>query len=158
MLKEWLKPYRQKSKKPVNTSEALVIPPQRDNDTNTKVVGLRKHYQKGSYIYHPRLQKWILLKRLKLRKLAPICKEIYPIGQFRFMDNVFYLDASCLNDNPADRNKVPWYGGLETIKRVSSLTHDLREKVWAWKLEEPNIARKEAARGLRFFPEFKKWA
>jgi hypothetical protein len=149
--------YRQKSKKPVGTQKASEIPTQRDNDTNTKVVGLRKHYQKGSYVYHPRFKKWILLKKLKLRKLAPMCKEIYPIGLFRFMDNVHHLDASCLNENSEDRNKIPWLGGLETIKRVSSLTHDLQEKVWTWELEEPNIARKEWARGLRFFPEFKKW-
>jgi hypothetical protein len=44
------------------------------------------------------------------------------------------------------------------IKTISSLTHDLQKKVWIWKLEEPKIARKEWARGLRFFPEFKKWA
>jgi hypothetical protein len=150
--------YRQNSKKPVGTQKASEIPLQRDHDTNSKVVGLRKHYQKGSYVYHPRFNKWILLKKLKLRKLAPMCKEIYPIGMFRFMDNVHYLNASCLNENSEDRDKLPWYGGLETIKRVRSLTHDLQEKVWTWKLEEPKIARKDWARGLSFLPEFKKWA
>jgi hypothetical protein len=77
---------RQKSKKPVGTKKASEIPPQRDNDTNTKVIGLRKHYQKGTYIYHPRLQRWILLKKLKLRDLTPICKQINPISQYRCMD------------------------------------------------------------------------
>jgi hypothetical protein len=109
-------------------------------------------------MYHPRLQKWILIKRLKLRDLTPICIQIDPIGQYRCMDFCFHLDASCLNENPADRNKLPWFGALETIKRVSSLTNDLQEKVWTWKLEEPKNARKEQARGLRFFPEFKEWA
>jgi hypothetical protein len=150
--------YRQKSKKPVRNKKASEIPPQRDNDTNTKVIGLRKHYQRGTYIYHPRLQRWILLKRLKLRDLTPICKQINPIDKYRCMDFYFHLDASCLNENSEDRNKLSWLTGLETIKWVSSLTHDLQEKVWTWKLKDPKDARKEQARGLAFFPEFKEWA
>jgi hypothetical protein len=74
------------------------------------------------------------------------------------MDFLFHLDASCLNENLADRNKIAWFGGLETIKTISSLSHDLQEKVWIWKFEESKIAHEEWARGLRFFPEFKKWA
>jgi hypothetical protein len=91
--------HRQKSKKPVETSKASEIPPQRDSDTNTKVIRLRKHYQNGSYIYHPTFKKLIIFKRLKLREFAPICKEINPINQYRFMDFIFHLDASCLNEN-----------------------------------------------------------
>jgi hypothetical protein len=109
----------------VETSKSSEIPRQRDNDTNTKVIGIRKAYLNFSYVYHPGKQKWILFKRLKLRELAPICKEINPIGQYRFMDFTFHLDASCLNDNWADRNKVTWFDGLETIKTIRSLTHDL---------------------------------
>jgi hypothetical protein len=90
--------HRQKSKKPVETSKASEIPPQRDNDTNTKVIRLRKHYQNGSYIYHPTFKKLIIFKRLKIREFAPICKEINPINQYRFMDFIFHLDASCLNE------------------------------------------------------------
>jgi hypothetical protein len=48
--------------------------------------------------------------------------------------------------------------GLEAIKRVTSLTHNLQEKVWIWQLEDPKIAKEEWARGVSFFPEFKKWA
>jgi hypothetical protein len=136
----------------------LVIPPQRNNDTNTKVNNLRKHYQNGSYAYHPGFKKKILFKRLVLTELAPICKEINPIGQYRFIDYTFHLDASCLNDNLADRNKVSWFSGLEIIKRVSSLTHNIQEKAWSWQLEEPKIQSHDRARGLHFFPEFKKWA
>jgi hypothetical protein len=74
------------------------------------------------------------------------------------MDYTFHLDASCLNDNWADRNKVSWFSGLEMIKRVSSLTHNIQEKAWSWQLEEPKIQSGDWARGLHFFPEFKKWA
>ena len=92
-------------------------------------------------------------------ELVPICQEINAINQYRFMDYVFHLDASCLNDNWADRNMVCLWSGLETIKRVTSLTHDLKEKVWSWKLADPLHFREiEWARGIRFFPEFKKWA
>jgi hypothetical protein len=74
------------------------------------------------------------------------------------MDCVFHLDASCLNDNWADRNMVCLFSGLETIKKVTSLTHNLQEKVWSWQLEDPKNAREQWARGLKFFPEFQKWA
>jgi hypothetical protein len=74
------------------------------------------------------------------------------------MDNVFHLDASCLNDNPADRNKVTWFSGLETIKRVTSLTHNLEEQVYSWQLQDPETHPDDWARGLKFFPKFKKWA
>jgi hypothetical protein len=74
------------------------------------------------------------------------------------MDYTLHLDASCLNDKPEDRNKVAWYGGLETIKRVSSLTHDLKEKTWTWNLEDLRNDPTEWERGIKFLPEFKKWA
>jgi hypothetical protein len=121
-------------------------------------MALRKHYQQGSYVYHQGLDKRILFKKLKLTVLAPICKEINPIGQFRLLDYVLHLDASCLNDNWADRNVVSWFSSMEMIKRVSSLTHNEQEKSWTWHLEEPKINPKEWARGLKFFSEFKKWA
>ena len=135
-----------------------MIPPQRNNDTNTKVTNLRWHYKNGSFAFHPRFNKMVLFKRLKLTELAPICKEIMPIGQYRFMDYTLHLDASCLNDNWADRNLVSWFGGLEMIKIVSSLTYDAEEKLWTWELKEPKIRSTEWARGLKYFPEFKKWA
>jgi hypothetical protein len=87
-----------------------------------------------------------------------MCQEINAINQYRFMDYVFHLDASCLNDNWADRNTVCLFSGLDTIKRVTSLTHNLQEKVWSWQLEDPPTAKIEWARGVKFFPEFKKWA
>jgi hypothetical protein len=146
--------YRDKSKK----SKRLVIPPQRDNDTNTKVNNLRWHYKNGSYAFHPRFNKRVLFKRLKLTELDPICREIMPIGQYRFMDYTLHLDASCLNDNWADRNLVSWFSGLEMIKRVRSLTYDFQEKVWSWELAEPKIRSTDWARGLKYFPEFKNWA
>jgi hypothetical protein len=150
----------QKKKKPANPnpSKRPIIPPQRNNDTHTKVSSLRRHYQNGSYAYYPGKLNKILFKKLKLRELAPICREIEAIGQYRFMDYTFHLDASCLNENSADRNVLAWFSGLEMIKRVSSLTHDVEEKLWSWALEEPRVDPEHWARGLRFFPEFKKWA
>ena len=35
--------FRRNSKKPAETPKGTGIPPQRDTDTNTKVIGLRKH-------------------------------------------------------------------------------------------------------------------
>jgi hypothetical protein len=135
-----------------------VIPPQRNNSTNTKVSNLRKHYENGSYACHPRLDKWILVKRLVLKELAPMCQEIKAINQYRFMDYVFHLDASCLNDNIADRNKVAWFSGLETIKRVTGLTHNLEEQIYSWQLEDLESHPNDWARGLKFFSNFKNWA
>jgi hypothetical protein len=91
-------------------------------------------------------------------ELVPICKEINAINQYRFMDYVFHLDASCLNANWADRNMVCLFSGLDIIKRVTSLTHNLQEKVWSWQLDDRRNAREEWARGVKFFPEFKRWA
>ena len=76
-------------------------------------------------------------------RLVPIWQEINAINQYRFMDNVFHLDASCLNDNWADRNMVCMFSGLEIIKIVTSLTHKLQEKLWSWQLEDPQIAKME---------------
>jgi hypothetical protein len=150
--------FRRESRKPAETPKGSGIPPQRDTDTNTKVIGLRKHIQNGSYIYHPRHKKVLILRRLRPVELVPICQEINAINQYRFMDYTFHLDASCLNDNWADRNAVCMFSGLDTIKRVTSLTHNLQEKVWSWQLEDPQIAKIDWGRGISFFPEFKKWA
>jgi hypothetical protein len=150
--------FRRKSKTPPKTPKGTGIPPTRDTDTNAKVIGLRKHIKNGSYIYHPRHKKVLILKRLNPMALVPICQEINSINKYRFMDYVFHLDASCLNDNWADRNIVCMFSGLETIKKVTSLTHNLKEKFWSWQFEDLKIAKMEWTRGLRFFPEFKKWA
>jgi hypothetical protein len=143
---------------PVETPKSSGIPPQRDTDTNTKVISVRKLIQNGSYIYHPTLQNFIIHKILKPTELVPIYQEINVINQYRFMDSVFHLDASGLNDNWVDRKMVCLFSGIDTIKRVTSLTHELQEKVWSWQLEDLNIAKNEWERGLKFFPEFKKWA
>lgn len=87
-----------------------------------------------------------------------MCQEIKAINQYRFMDYVFHLDASCLNDNIADRNKVAWFSGLETIKRVTGLTHNLEEQIYSWQLEDPESHPNDWARGLKFFSDFKNWA
>jgi hypothetical protein len=150
--------FRRKSHRPVGSPKGSGIPPQRDTDTNTKVIGLCKHIKRGSYVYHPKHKKVLILRRLRATELVPICQEINAINQYRFMDYVFHLDASCLNDNWADRNKVCMFSGLEIIKRVTSLTHNLQEKVWSWQLEDRRNAREEWARGVKFFPEFKRWA
>jgi hypothetical protein len=150
--------YRRKTKRPVKTPKGTGIPPTRDTDTNSKVIGLRKHIQNRSYVYHPRHKKVVILKKLSPVALVPICQEINAINKYRFMDYVFHLDASCLNDNWADRNIVSVFGGLETIKKVTSLTHNIQEKIWTWQLEDLEVIKIDWARGLQFFPEFKKWA
>ena len=111
--------FRRKSKRSVGTPKGSGIPPQRDTDTNTKVISLRKHIQKGSYIYHPKHERVLISRRLHQMELVPIFREINTINQYRFMDYVFHLDASCLNENHADRNSVCMFGGLDTIKRVT---------------------------------------
>jgi hypothetical protein len=150
--------FSRKSKMPAKTPKGTGIPPTRDTDTNAKVIGLRKLIKNGSYVYHPRHKKVLILKTLSPMRLVPICQEINPINKYRFMDYVIQLDASCLNDNWADRNMVQTFGGLETIKKVTSLTHNLQEKLWSWQLEDLSVAKTDWARGLQFFPEFKKWA
>jgi hypothetical protein len=150
--------FRRKSKRPAKNPKGTGIPATRDTDTNAKVIGLRKLIKNGSYVYHPRHKKVLILKKLSPMPLVPICKEINAINMYRFMDYVFHLDASCLNDNWADRNIICMFNGLETIKKVTSLTHNLQEKVWSWQLEDILVTKMDWARGLRFFPEFKKWA
>ena len=49
--------FRRKSQRPVGAPKGSAIPPMRETDTNTKVIGLRKHIQRGSYVYHPRQKK-----------------------------------------------------------------------------------------------------
>jgi hypothetical protein len=139
----------------MKTPKGTGIPTTRDTDTNAKVIGLCKHIQNRSYVYHPEHKKFLIFKRLKLTEFVPIYQEINAFNQYRFMDYVFHLDASCLNDNWADRNIVCMFCGLETIKKVTWLTHNLQEKIWTWQLEDPKVAKMEWARGLRFFPEFK---
>jgi hypothetical protein len=100
----------------------------------------------------------ILFKRLMLRELSPICKKINPCDHYRFCDYVIPLESSCLNENPSDRKINYFWGDLALIKKVNLLTHDIVGKFWTFQLEEPHIYAKEWARGLGFFPQFKKWA
>ena len=110
----------------------------RNHSTIPKVDKLRKLYYEGKYLLHPRKKIMIIANRMNLKYFNPIYPVLCPQNQFRLYDYVFPVDSSLIMATSTNADMTAVYGDLKSIKRITSIVHDIKKRQFVLKIEERN--------------------
>lgn len=110
----------------------------RNHSTTPKVDKLRKLYYEGKYLLHPRKKTMIIANRMNLKYFNPIYPILCPQKQFRLYDYVFPVNSNLIIANSTGTDMTALYGDLKSIKRITSIEHDIDKRQFSLKIEERN--------------------
>ena len=96
-------------------------------------------------------------KKLKIIQLQPIASFLNPIKSVRFMDYIFPLERSQFDSSTCERKFGPFFGDPRRIKRITSVEHDVENKMWTYHIEERFPQRSGNFKGEETFGYFKEW-
>jgi hypothetical protein len=110
----------------------------RNHSTIPKVDKLRKLYYEGKYLLHPRKKTMIIANRMNLKYFNPIYPILCPQKQFRLYDYVFPVNSNLIMANSTGADMTALYGDLKSIKRITSIVHNIDKRQYSLKIEERN--------------------